>query len=73
MARRTIFVDNWYVVIEDFVDPKKLEPFLYQTGFKSINRWTEGKKYHLETAIFKKTPNAKEIWGCGELRYILKK
>ena len=39
------------------VDPKILEPFLKQVGFKSINRWTEGKSYQLETAIFKNIPN----------------
>jgi ubiquinone/menaquinone biosynthesis C-methylase UbiE len=72
-AKRTIFVDNWYVVIEDLIDPLKLEPFLIKVGFNNINRWKVGKDYHLETAIFKNLPNAKDIWGVGELRYILEK
>ena len=29
-AKRTIFVDNWYVVIEDHVDPKILELSVYE-------------------------------------------
>jgi len=72
-SKRTIFVDNWYVTIEDFVEPLELEIFLRKIGFKNIDRWKKGKDYHLETSIFNNTPNAKEIWGVGELRYTLEK
>lgn len=72
-ARRTIFIDSWYVPIEEHVNSESLEGYLTKLGFSKIERWKKGSIVELESMIFSDVPHAKELWGEGELRYILEK
>ena len=72
-SRRTIFVDSWYVPIEDHCKSKIIEKSLKDLKFSYIERWKKGRKIELETVVFGKSKNSKDLWGEGELRYIVKK
>lgn len=73
-ARRTIFIDSWYVLIEEHVRSESLEGYLTKLGFSKIERWKKGSTIELESMTFSNNaPHAKELWGEGELRYILEK
>ncbi len=69
-ARRTIFLDSWYVEIEDHVDKiflenwfkkKKLEFIKYKNPIKTELEYMNNYQYF------------KEMYGSGELRYFIKK
>lgn len=70
-SRRTIFVDSWYVPIEDHVNKKKLEKWFLTNGF-TFNKYQNAKKTELEFRE-KKDKFFKEMYGSGELRYKLRK
>ena len=72
-SRRTIFVDSWYVPIEDHCKSNKIEKSLKKLKFNNIHRWKKGRKIELETVVFSKSIDSNELWGEGELRYIVKK
>ena len=72
-ANRTIFIDSWYVPIEEHIHPESLEKYLDKLGFNKIERWKKGSTIELEPMIFSDALHAKELWGEGELRYILEK
>ncbi len=72
-SSRTIFVDNWYVPIEEHVESEPLQAYLTKLGYSKIERWKKGSSIELESMVFSNAPNAKELWGEGELRYILEK
>ena len=72
-AKRTIFVDSWYVPIEDHISKKEIENSFKKLGFSKFNRWKKGRKIELESVVFSKKKDASNLWGEGELRYILNK
>lgn len=72
-ASRTIFVDSWYVPVEEHVDPEALERILARQGYRRVDRWTRGRSVELESLVCAGAPNARELWGEGELRYLLHK
>ena len=70
-SRRTIFVDSWYVPIEDHVNQKVLENWFLKNKIQ-FKKYIKGKKTELEY-MEKKEKYFKEFFGNGELRYIIKK
>ena len=72
-SKRYIFVDSWYVPIEEHTPANKLESYLRRQGYTRIERIKRGSSIELESVVFSNTLHAKEIWGDGELRYFLYK
>ncbi len=70
-SRRTIFVDSWYVPIEDHVNKKNLEKWFKKNDF-SFYKYQNAKKTELEYRE-NKDQFFKEMYGSGELRYHIKK
>ena len=70
-ARRTVFVDSWYVPIEDHINKNTLEKWFKKNKIE-FKKYNKGKKTELEY-MEKKEKYFKEIFGSGELRYIIKK
>lgn len=69
-ARRTIFVDSWYVPVEEHVKKNYLENWLKINNF-SFRKYKNGKKTELEN--IENTKYFYQMFGDGELRYIIKK
>tara|TARA_B100001029_G_C15045693_1_gene446939 strand:+ start:75 stop:1127 length:1053 start_codon:yes stop_codon:yes gene_type:complete len=70
-SKRTIFVDSWYVPIEDHINKKKLENCFKSKGF-SFQKYSNAIKTELEY-MEKKDKFFTDLYGSGELRYIIKK
>jgi ubiquinone/menaquinone biosynthesis C-methylase UbiE len=70
-ARRTIFVDSWYVPIEDHINKRKLESWFKKNNF-SFTKYTNAKKTELEY-LESKEKDFKDVYGNGELRYLITK
>lgn len=70
-SRRTIFVDSWYVPIEEHVNKENLEKW-FKTNNLIFRKYKNAKKTELEYREGK-DKFFKEMYGSGELRYILKK
>lgn len=70
-SRRTIFVDSWYVPIEDHINQKKLESWFNKNNFSYI-KYNNAIKTELEY-MEKKDKLFSDLYGSGELRYIIKK
>ena len=70
-SRRTIFVDSWYVPIEDHVNKNNLEKWFKKNNFL-FEKYQNAKKTELE---FRENKDKffKEMYGSGELRYKIKK
>lgn len=70
-ARRTIFVDSWYVPIEEHINKQRLESWFKKNNF-SFTKYINAKKTELEHLEFKEK-DFKEVYGNGELRYLITK
>ena len=70
-SRRTIFVDSWYVPVEEHVNKIELENWFKKNNF-SFRKYKNAKKTELEYRE-SKDKFFKEMYGSGELRYIIKK
>lgn len=70
-SRRTIFVDSWYVPIEDHIDKNNLESW-FKTKNLKFRKYKKAKKTELEY-YENKEKNFSELFGNGELRYIIEK
>tara|TARA_B100000780_G_C21095619_1_gene441840 strand:- start:717 stop:1739 length:1023 start_codon:yes stop_codon:yes gene_type:complete len=70
-ARRTIFVDSWYVPVEDHINQNTLEKWFKKNRIE-FKKYKNAKKTELEY-MEKKEKYFKEFFGNGELRYIIKK
>ena len=68
-ARRTIFVDSWYVPVEDHINQNTLEKWFKKNNLGFI-KYKNAKKTELEY-MEQKEKNFKELFGNGELRYII--
>lgn len=69
-ARRTIFLDSWYVEIEEHVNKKFLENWFNKKKLKFF-KYNNPLKTELE--YLKKYKYFKEMYGSGELRYFVQK
>lgn len=72
-SKRYIFIDSWYVPIEEHASAAKLERYLKRQGYDKIERIKKGGTYELESVVFGDYPYARQMWGDGELRYFLYK
>ena len=68
--KRYVFVDSWYVPIEEHVNREWLENNLGQK-FNEIKKIDTSGEKNIETMASSKY--SKEIWGDGELRYFVSK
>lgn len=70
-SRRTIFVDSWYVPVEDHIDRKTLEIWFKKNNVRFV-KYKKAKKTELEY-YENKTRYFKQLFGSGELRYLIEK
>ena len=68
--KRYIFVDSWYVPIEEYVDRKWLENYLTKKYSKILRVDDTG---DININSMSNLQYSKEIWGDGELRYFISK
>ena len=68
--KRYIFVDSWYVPIEEYVDRKWLENYLSKKYSKILRVDDTG---DININSMSNLQYSKEIWGDGELRYFISK
>ena len=69
--RRYIFVDSWYVPIEEHVERKQLENYLTSQNYSKIEEVQHTGSDDINS--MSNQPYSKELWGDGELRYFLTK
>ena len=69
-AKRTIFLDSWYVEIEEHVNKKFLEKWFNKKKLKFF-KYENALKTELE--YMKDYKYFKEMYGSGELRYFVQK
>ena len=70
-SKRYIFVDSWYVPIEEHVERKQLENYLTSQNYSKIEKveYTGSDDINsMSNQLY-----SKELWGDGELRYFLTK
>jgi ubiquinone/menaquinone biosynthesis C-methylase UbiE len=72
-SNRFPFVDNWYVPVERHTRREYLESFLESVGFVSIQKIVSGRATDLDSHFVQQMPDAGELWGEGEHRYLLGK
>jgi len=72
-SRRTIFVDSWYVPVEDYVTSKFVEEKFREFEYEGVQRMVSNRAFELDNIVMKNGQWAKDIWGEGELRYFLTK
>jgi ubiquinone/menaquinone biosynthesis C-methylase UbiE len=70
---RFIFCDNWYVPIEKHTSADKVEELFKKVGFSEYRRCYSGRKTDFDYLIIKGDEKDKQMWGDGDLRYLLKK
>ena len=71
-TNRFIFMDNWYVPIEQNVSQKEIKKILRNLKVSSIEKMISGRSTDLENGL-KKYKDGKLIWGEGEIRFLIKK
>ena len=71
-SNRFIFCDTWFVPVEIHTKRKELQDILDIVGLK-YKKIIGHNPFDLDNAIESDIPGAKEMWGDGEHRYILKK
>ena len=69
-SERTVFVDSWYVPIEEHVSKKYLENYFIQKKLK-FKKYDKALPIELES--MKKNKFFNLLYGDGELRYLIKK
>tara|TARA_B100000965_G_scaffold150488_1_gene125094 strand:+ start:1347 stop:2372 length:1026 start_codon:yes stop_codon:yes gene_type:complete len=69
-AVRTVFVDSWYVPIEEHVTKNSLENFFKRKKLK-FKKYDKALPIELES--MKKNKNFRVLYGDGEHRYLVKK
>lgn len=71
--QRTIFSDSWYVPIENHITEDVFEKILNNHDVESYKRITKSRGIELEQLALTGNDEYKELWGNGELRYIINK
>ena len=69
---RFIFMDNWYVPIEKHCSHKDILKILKKLKVSKVKKITTKNKFDLEYAL-KNNKNSQEIWGEGEIRFLITK
>lgn len=69
-AERTVFVDSWYVPIEEHVSKKFLENYFKK---KKLKFFKYKRALPIELESMEKNKNFEVLYGDGELRYLVKK
>mgnify|MGYP004378124267 FL=1 len=69
---RFIFMDNWYVPIEQHCSHKEVYEILNNLKVKNIKKITTKNKFDLEYSL-KKYKKSNQIWGEGEIRLLIEK
>lgn len=72
-ANRFIFVDTWYVPIEEHIHRDELESSLLATGFISVQKMISSRATDLDSEAVMNDPHFATLWGDGEHRYLLRK
>ena len=72
-SRRTIFVDSWYVPIEEYVESRHIEEYFNNKNYNKIFRLKSSRSFELDKIVLENGKWAKDMWGEGELRYYLNK
>ena len=72
-SRRTIFVDSWYVPVEDYVKSQFIEEKFGNLDYENIYRMKSNRPFELDKIVLENGQWAQDLWGEGELRYYLKK
>jgi len=72
-ANRFIFMDTWYVPVEEHISRNDLESLLRETGFARAQKLVSGRHTDLDSASVMAAPDASSLWGDGEHRYLLTK
>jgi ubiquinone/menaquinone biosynthesis C-methylase UbiE len=71
-GNRMIFVDTWYVPIEDHLSRAELESAFERHGV-AYEKLMSRVETDLDSAIARGIPGASVVWGEGEHRYFLKR
>lgn len=69
---RFIFMDNWYVPIEQHCSHKEVYKILNSLKVKNIKKITTKNKFDLEYSL-KKYKKSNQIWGEGDIRLLIEK
>ncbi len=69
-SKRFIFCDTWYVPVETLTTATEMLTLLDEEGF-SYKKLTGNNAFDLDRGDLGKLPNASEMWGDGEHRYLL--
>ena len=69
---RFIFMDNWYVPIEQHCSHKEVLGILHKLKVKKIESILSKNSFDLDYSL-KKNPNSELIWGEGEIRFLIQK
>ncbi|MDC0939991.1 class I SAM-dependent methyltransferase [Candidatus Pelagibacter sp.] len=69
---RFIFMDNWYVPIEQHCSHKDIYKYLKKLNVSKIEKVSGKNKFDLDYSL-KKYNNSQSVWGEGEIRLLIKK
>ena len=69
---RFIFMDNWYVPIEQHCSHSEIIKILKKLKVKKITKVITNNKFDLENSL-KSYKNSKIIWGEGEIRFLIER
>ena len=72
-SRRTVFVDSWYVPIEEYVKSEFIEKKFKDSEYQNIKRMKSNRPFELDRIVLENGDWATDIWGEGELRYLFEK
>lgn len=67
---RFIFCDTWYVPVETYTTEEQLISFFEEIGLR-FRKIIGNSPFDLDKAIASNGPEAREMWGDGEHRYIV--
>lgn len=70
---RFLFADNWYVPIELHTSAADFEALLKDVGFSAIRRCYNGRATDPDKLSVCGTDKDRQMWGDGELRYLVEK
>ena len=69
-GNRFVFMDTWYVPVEDHLKKLELEEALGRNGLV-YEKAVSTNQFDLDTAAVKEMPGAEQMWGEGEHRYLI--
>ena len=72
-STRHIFIDHWYVPILTVTSKEDFEVLLHDTGFSDFRRCIFGRETDCDERVEKGSDGDREMWGDGELRYLVRR